>query len=121
MVATTQAPLEIVQEFLLSKAKETGIELDADCEIEGFCSAYLETDGRQVLVLKKDQTTEEKVKSLACCFVFKRTPDDRKRIIRFEEDGGYFWMESIDGLRNPEIDRKADRYLSFLSFKAQKQ
>jgi len=73
----------------------------------------------RVFVINANSTLQEKVKSLACCLVYMRTPGGWKKDVII--DGQRFWLESVCGKRDPDIDRRADRYIAFLLRRSQRE
>lgn len=111
-----------VYRYLLCKAKENGINV---CESYPFPaggnlpSVVVLLNGMSDMVIGLSQsstTIQERVKSLACCFVFRRLPGGWKKTFRVSQST-YCWLESINGQRDPEIDHLTGRYVSFLLHK----
>lgn len=114
-----------VYRHLLSKVKEKGIKV---CESYQFRNdevtpsmmVFFFGTNDTVIGLNQSSSIQERARSLACCFVLYRFPGGWEKASHVI-GSTYCWMEAIDGQRDSEIDRIADRYLSFLLYKARQQ
>jgi len=114
-----------VYRHLLSKVKEKGIKV---CESYQFRNdevtpsmmIFFFGTNDTVIGLNQSSTIQERARSLACCFVLYRFPGGWEKASHVS-GSTYCWRESINGQRDPEIDRISDRYLSFLLYKARQQ
>jgi len=114
-----------VYRYLLSKVKEKGIKVCENYrfqndEVTPSMMIFFFGTNDTVIGLNQSSTIQERARSLACCFVLYMLPGGWEKASHVS-GSTYCWMEAISGQRDPEIDRIADRYLSFLLYKARQQ
>ena len=114
-----------VYRYLLSKVKEKGIKVCENYrfqndEVTPSMMIFFFGTNDTVIGLNQSSTIQERARSLACCFVLYRFPGGWKKASHVS-GSTYCWLESVGGQRDPGIDRIADRYLSFLLYKARQQ